>query len=282
MKNKDNCAVKEADGNSLNEKYMSVFATRLRNILDTRGISQYQFAKDIGTTSQNVSHYCLGNSTPHPSMLVVIARKLNVSIDYLMGLTDNESINPEIRSISAYTGLTTDSIEALHKYRVIPLFIDVVNFLLTDLKLLEATADFMTTPFLEAVKNAPYDHVNLALPIFDNLSELRALELNNCAAFEQKLFAKQNVTNSVLKEYVADRYVAKYSTGSRSCVIPTQTKAYTFHDMLYSICENESRTEYEEFLQSVEFFGISDIDYIKAIKLAEKNNVTNCEKDESK
>lgn len=259
---------------SVDQRNNTLFASRLRIALEAANLSRAKIAKKVGITPQMVSHYCIGNNVPQLPVLAAIARELKVSTDYLLGLTENESAQPEIRSIGEYTGLDTNSIETLHKYRSVPLFMDSVNFLLSDLSLLESIADYLTTPLLDAVNRPPYNHVNLAQPIYDKLSSLRSIDLHDCAVSAQKGFAAKNAENSKLQEYVADRYVAKYSTGSSSCCIPRQEHTYSAHEFLYTLYESSSRTEYEDFIQSLEFFGISNINYVNAIKDAEKKKTT--------
>lgn len=256
------------------ERYNSVFATRLRNALESSNLTQKKLAEAVGVSSQMVSLYCSGSNAPQLPVLAAIAKELNVTTDFLLGLTDNESVHSEIRGIGDYTGLDTNSIETLHKYQSVPLFMDTVNFLFSDLEFLESIADYFTTPLLDAVNRPPYNHVNLAQPIYDKLSSLRAIDLHDCAVSAQKGFAAANAENSKLQEYVADRYVAKYSTGSSSCCIPQQGHTYNAHEFLYSLYESSSHTEYEDFIQSLEFFGISNINYVNAIKDAEKRKTT--------
>lgn len=299
------------------DKYNSIFATRLRNALDASNLTQKKLAESVGVSPQMISLYCSGYNAPQLPVLAAIAKELNVTIDYLLGLAENESVLPEVRNIGDYTGLQTNSIEVLHKYKSVPLFIATVNFLLTNLGFLESIADFLTVPLLDAVTKPPYDHVNLVQPVHDKLSGLQAIELHDCAVTAQKDFAVANAENNKLQEYVADRYVAKYSTGSRSCSIPQHTHAYDSFDMLYSLSKqalldqrkrerdartkNETRendflsghganknaspatqnesesdflTEYERFVQTLDFFGISDILHVNSIKMAEQSAAT--------
>lgn len=259
--------------------YHSSFASRLRATLESLNYSQKQLSEAIGKTQQMVNHYCLGNNIPNITVLAAIAQELNVSTDYLLGLTDSESTNLEIRKISDSTGLSTKSIQALQKYKNIPIFIDVLNFLLSDLKLLEAIADFLTAPLLDAVKEEPYNNVNLSLPIFDKLSGLFALEMHDCAVAAQNRFSEMHTDNKALQEYVADRYIAKYSTDSRCNIIPTHHSHYSAYTLLSSLAEaNHTNTEFDNFVESLEYFGISDVSYIKSIKattLSKSDNSNN-------
>ena len=266
---------------SVEQRNASIFASRLRIALQASGLSQTSLAKKIGVTPQMVSHYCLGNNVPQLSMLATIAQELGVSSDYLLGLAENESVLPEVRNIGDYTGLQTNNIETLHKYKSIPLFTETVNFLLTNLNFLESIADFLTVPLLEAVTKPPYDHVTLVQPVHNKLSALQAIELHDCANDAQKVFTTANAENDKLQEYVADRYIAKYSTGSSSYLVPQHTQAYSRYDLLHSLHETSSLTEQEEFVQTLEFFGISDVKYVNSVKAANAKIATDSTTPES-
>lgn len=67
---------------------MSIFAERLKYLLDEKGLTQKQFAEQF-SFSKNQVHYWLKNKAePDMASLVRICRYFNVSADYLLGLTD--------------------------------------------------------------------------------------------------------------------------------------------------------------------------------------------------
>lgn len=56
----------------------------VKRLIQVRGDrSQRQFARDIGVSQQNISHYERG-TTPHPNFLIMLALKENVSPDWLL------------------------------------------------------------------------------------------------------------------------------------------------------------------------------------------------------
>ncbi len=56
----------------------------VKRLLEVRGDrSQRQFARDLGVSQQNISHYERG-TTPHPNFLITLALKENVSPDWLL------------------------------------------------------------------------------------------------------------------------------------------------------------------------------------------------------
>lgn len=62
-----------------------VFQEKLKRLLHEQGISQIQFARDLGITRARLNHYITGRSEPGNGMLVRIAKTLGTSTDYLLG-----------------------------------------------------------------------------------------------------------------------------------------------------------------------------------------------------
>lgn len=70
---------------------MADFSTKLRDIVESRGISQAWLAEKTGTTEATISRYMNGVHKPNLAIVASIAKALNVSIDYIMDL----SLSPE-------------------------------------------------------------------------------------------------------------------------------------------------------------------------------------------
>jgi len=65
----------------------------IRELRQNRGISQVTLAEALGVTKQSVSNWENDNIQPSIEMLVKIAKYFSVSTDYLLGLTEKESID---------------------------------------------------------------------------------------------------------------------------------------------------------------------------------------------
>lgn len=65
----------------------------IRELRQNRGISQVALAMALGVTKQSVSNWENDNIQPSIEMLVKIAKYFSVSTDYLLGLTEQESID---------------------------------------------------------------------------------------------------------------------------------------------------------------------------------------------
>ena len=67
-----------------------VFSTRLKSILDKRGVTQRQLAQQIGVTEVTVSRWANCVRTPDADNVREICKALDVSADFLLGLCDEE------------------------------------------------------------------------------------------------------------------------------------------------------------------------------------------------
>ena len=65
---------------------MSIFAQRLRELRQEKGLSMKQLAKELNTTDAAVSNWENEINEPKISYLKAIAQYFNVSADYLRGL----------------------------------------------------------------------------------------------------------------------------------------------------------------------------------------------------
>ena len=66
---------------------------RLKELRKKRGISQLRLATDLNTTQNTISRYETGEREPGITELIKIADYFNVSVDYLIGRTENPKMN---------------------------------------------------------------------------------------------------------------------------------------------------------------------------------------------
>jgi len=72
---------------------MGLIVERLRSIREKRGFSQRELARLCGLGEVMVHRYESGTTDPSTRYLTIIAEKLGISTDYLVGLSDNPEIN---------------------------------------------------------------------------------------------------------------------------------------------------------------------------------------------
>ena len=71
-----------------NKNVAAIFATILREHIKSRGINQKWLADEASTTEPTISRYLKGVNQPEINIMVRIAKALNVSVDFLCGLTN--------------------------------------------------------------------------------------------------------------------------------------------------------------------------------------------------
>lgn len=65
------------------------FGTHLKELRKSRKITQKQLAKDIGASERGIQQYELGERKPTYDMLIALADYFDVSLDYLVGRSDD-------------------------------------------------------------------------------------------------------------------------------------------------------------------------------------------------
>ena len=98
---------------NVQDNYNSVFAKRLRELIESTGVSQAELANVVGVTRQAINSYTLGNTVPNSDVLTDIAKYFDVSADYLLGLTDVKSNDTTVKSICEEIGLSDKSVNLL-------------------------------------------------------------------------------------------------------------------------------------------------------------------------
>lgn len=87
-----------------------MFKDKFVQILQTKGISAYKLSKDTGITQGMISYWKNGERMPSAKNLNILADYFNVTVDYLLGETDEKK--------SASTdSVDTEGLEVLKQIR---------------------------------------------------------------------------------------------------------------------------------------------------------------------
>ncbi len=85
--------------------YAQVLRDNLRDIMGLRGITQAWLAEKTDITEATISRYLTGVHSPKIEYIAKMAGAMNVSVDYLLGLSassiPNEPPSPEVRTLLA-------------------------------------------------------------------------------------------------------------------------------------------------------------------------------------
>ena len=62
---------------------------RIRDMREDKDLTQTQLAKEINVSQRTYSYYENGERTIPPEILIALAKFYNVSVDYILELSDN-------------------------------------------------------------------------------------------------------------------------------------------------------------------------------------------------
>lgn len=67
---------------------METFASRLKELRNEKGLSQYKIGKLVNMSKMAISHWEKGHSEPSIAQLILLSDYFEVTIDYLVGKCD--------------------------------------------------------------------------------------------------------------------------------------------------------------------------------------------------
>lgn len=130
---------------------------RINTALALRDKKQKELARAIGVTDNTISYFCGGKRTPNLQQIIAIAKELNVSTDYLLGLSATPSIDEDIQAACKTTGLKETTIEKfVFMRRYNPPEFDVLDCLIEKLSL-RLLQDIHNLTVIECLLNSAYN-----------------------------------------------------------------------------------------------------------------------------
>ena len=85
------------------------------NILIGRAGGVTAFAKTIKVSRDSVNNWLKGKSDIRLNDLVSISKQYNISVDYLLGVSEHRTLNQDEKEAAAYTGLSAEAVSTLHE-----------------------------------------------------------------------------------------------------------------------------------------------------------------------
>ncbi len=95
----------------------SILAERLSAARKKNKYTQEEIAEFLKCGRATITNYENGRRSPDYETLVKLAKKYNVTTDYLLGLTGAETTNKDIRYICDYTGLAVEAVKELNNIK---------------------------------------------------------------------------------------------------------------------------------------------------------------------
>lgn len=91
----------------------NILGERLKSARVKAGQTQEDIAKLLRVQRQVISYFENGSRTPNIDDLIMLAEIFGTSTDYLLGLTDAQSTDPEVKTVCNYTGLSEAAVGTL-------------------------------------------------------------------------------------------------------------------------------------------------------------------------
>lgn len=85
----------------------NIISSRIKELRASLKLTQNQFAETLNISTVSISSYETGAKTPSLDMIINIAQKYNISIDWLCGLTDETSTTSVISTYSDIISILT-------------------------------------------------------------------------------------------------------------------------------------------------------------------------------
>lgn len=92
------------------EDYKIKIGKRIETALTLSGKKQKDLAEYLGILPNTISYFCKGTRTPNTEQIIKIAQFLNVSADYLLGLSNTRTVKMNIQNACKVTGLSQNAI----------------------------------------------------------------------------------------------------------------------------------------------------------------------------
>ena len=90
---------------------------RLQELRKDKGVSQAELAQLLGVSNNTISSYECNRSDPDDNLKIIIAKYFDISMDYLLGLTDEPlSFLREKNRIAVPKDFQSEDIESIKDY----------------------------------------------------------------------------------------------------------------------------------------------------------------------
>ena len=226
------------------------FALRLNQLLEEKDIHQTEFYKKIGISSGALSNYRTGKNEPGLTVLVKMAKELNVSVEYISGVSDIQNSYSPI-SINDKLGLSDSSIRVLEQYKSkdSDTELSVINFLLEQEELTLAQQKFTHEEL-----------INGKLKLTEHeLENIIDKELEKQVQFKNKIERKKFIPIiSTISDYFLTKDKRDKKISMVSNLIPFNDKLYDFSKFI----ENQGNFTNE----GVSYNEIVDFTYFRKIE----------------
>lgn len=220
-----------------------IFAKRLVKLREDNNITQQALADDLGITRQSLSLYEKTDRTINIYLLHKIAKRFNVSTDYLLGLQEEPTNDLDVIAVTEYTALSKEAAEKLHE-------IGLHN---------KSTDDSDTLSALIEDVDFKYFLALLSAKMYDDNSTQRIVTGNAQIQIKVSSLTNYEIGQSIaeISTRMKDKFEEKYKTVD-------ERKEHLFHQVMYRLAEGllkENRITEQEYNQIIAEYDNGNFEY---------------------
>ncbi|MDE5576482.1 MAG: helix-turn-helix domain-containing protein [Oscillospiraceae bacterium] len=220
-----------------------IFAKRLVKLREDNNITQQALADDLGITRQSLSLYEKTDRTINIYLLHKIAKRFNVSTDYLLGLQKEPTNDLDVIAVTEYTALSKEAAEKLHE-------IGLHN---------KSTANSDTLSALIEDVDFKYFLALLSAKMYDDNSTQRIVTGNAQIQIKVSSLTNYEIGQSIaeISTRMKDKFEEKYKTVD-------ERQEHLFHQEMYRLAEGllkENRITEQEYNQIIAEYDNGNFEY---------------------
>ena len=156
---------------------------RIGKLITEKGITQQVLSDRIGVKRETVVQWLNGSRKIKAEHIIMLCKALDVSADYLLGLSEIESLDPDVKACYHYTGLSETALYTLHNYEseisaTLSKLIEYHEFwhLLCDISNFDVVGDDLRTTILQIEEPETADTLHTAISRYED--ELKSYRLS--------------------------------------------------------------------------------------------------------
>ena len=229
----------------------TTFRDRFIQLRDKK--TQVEFAEFVGIARSTVGFYESGERLPDAVALVKIAKACNVSIDWLLGVSDTHSQDVELKTICEKTGLSEKAIDSLRKDKPNALHLSVLNDFIVTKKMWRRLTSYLYSGLLKQLRRSRYRAIPLKMnypPYYEKLQFAIFIEElpERKEVFEKNYLANKDKIDALLLELL------RGSANIKECEDELSGAQNLYGDRSFDFTvEDESHSDIAEALKFIDW-----------------------------
>ena len=125
---------------------LPIYSRRILEMLNQRKMTMKELASVSGISAAAISEWINGKKTPRNENLTAVANALNVSLDFLTGISSVKTPDTDLQGVCKFTGLSENAVANILKIKNMsdPDYIKTLSYILENLNFLDIVKQFVS------------------------------------------------------------------------------------------------------------------------------------------